>query len=100
MICLILPLQLHDFNYALDRLVCANQKVSDMSNFTTLLDLEVAELTSDELRDAIYRDHLTGIWNRRALEMHPLFQSPVYVALIDLDSPVATIARIARASLA
>ena len=58
-----------------------------MSNFRILLDLEVAELTPEQIRDAIYRDHLTGIWNRRALESHPLFEADgTWVALVDLDS--------------
>ena len=58
-----------------------------MSNFRKLLNTELSTMSRREIIEAIYTDHLTGIWNRRALEMHPLFEADgAFVALVDLDS--------------
>ena len=43
----------------------------------------VATMTPDELLEAMYKDTLTDIWNRRAFELSPT--TPV-LAIIDLDS--------------
>lgn len=60
-----------------------------MSNFHELLHLNLQEMTDEQVIEAIYTDQLTGLWNRRALNMHPLFEPDgggSFVALIDLDS--------------
>jgi len=47
-----------------------------------LLTGALSDMSDTELFAAVYRDHLTGTYNRRAFEVDP----PEYVALVDMDS--------------
>ena len=44
---------------------------------------KVANMTKDELVENMYRDSLTGIWNRRAFEQT---EDSDFVAIVDFDS--------------
>lgn len=48
-----------------------------------LLKSKLANMNEDDLMDGLFRDHLTGVWNRRAFEVTP---DSDFVALVDLDS--------------